>query len=211
MNRTLLPAFCLLSALLAAAPSARAVDGVGSAPTTVTVTVVPEERDGLRYARRVEVRAPGAASLVVESDHEGGRVLARVDQVVPLTGGRALLAGAATLNPGTRTLQVWLVAVRDGRVVLLDELAFTVAEAAPLGGVVRTRGRVRVMIPAPAMDRREIEEWELSVHEQEVDRPRMRFRPLRHAREGVAAGRRIAWIDVDAARDRFVTGTWGRR
>lgn len=209
MNRTLLPALCLVSALVAVDLDARAVEGDGAPESTVTVSVVPEEREGMSYARRVEVRAPGVEALVRETDTAEGRVLARVTQVWPLPDGRALLAGTATLSDGTHTLQVWLVSVQEGRVALLDELSFTAAREAPLGGVVRTRGRLRVMIPAPTPARAELEEWELSLHETEVDRARMRFRALQHAREGVRAGRRIAWIDVD--RDRFVTGSWNRR
>lgn len=208
MKRALVPAFCLLSALGLVGLDAHAVGDETAAESTVTVAVVPEEREGMSYARRVEVRARGAEALVRETDHEGGRALARVSEVWPLPDGRALLAGTATLAEGTRTLQVWLVAVREGRVTLLDELSFTTSTRAPLGGVLRTRGRVRVMVPAP-VTRDELEDWELTLHEAEVDRGRMRFRALRHAREGVRAGRRIAWIDV--ANDRFVTGTWGRR
>jgi hypothetical protein len=211
MRPPLFPALLLATALLAAAPDARAVEGETAAESTVTVTVVPESRDGISYARRVEVRAPGMEALVRESDADGGRMLASVTEVYSLPHGRALLAGTATLSEGTRTLQVWLVATRGGRVVLLAELSFTAAHAAPLGGVVRTRGRYRVMIPAAQPVRAELEEWELTVHEAEVDRERMRFRALQHSRAGLRAGRRIAWIDVDPARDRFVSRTWNRR
>lgn len=196
-------------ALALSAPDALAVEGAPE--TTVTVRVDPAAENGMTFARRVEVHARGAAALVRDTDPDAGVMLARMDRVWPLSEGRAVVSGEAVLGDGTRTMQVWLIAVRDGRVSLLDELSLTVARRAPLGAVVQTRGRVRVMIPAPAQSRAEVEEWELVVHEQETDRERMRFRPLLHSRDGVRAGRRIAWVDVDLTRDRFVTRMVRRR
>lgn len=206
--RSMLGPLLGLALALSGAP-AQAVEGAPA--TTVTVHVEPATEGNLSFARRVEVRARGAAALVRETDADAGVMLARMQRVWPLPDGRAVVAGEAVLGESTRTMQVWLIAVRDGRVTLLDELTLTVARAAPLGGVVETRGRVRVMVPAPAVARAEIEEWELVVHEQEADRERLRFRPLLHSREGVRAGRRIAWVDVDLTRDRFVTRASRRR
>lgn len=195
----------LLALSLCLGGEARAVGGPEGAEPTVVLRVVPARADGMEFAQRVEVIARSAAPLVRETDTDAGEVLAQMRRVVPLAEGRALISGEAILGDETHTLQVWLVAVRDGRVELLDELSLSVARRAPLGGVVRTRGQVRVMIPAPSQSRAEVEEWELMIHGTEADRERMRFRPLFHSREGVRAGRRIAWVDVDLTRGRFVT------
>lgn len=205
------PVLAVFVAAALAAPEARAVEGVSAVESTVTVRVEPAEGGGLRYARRVEVHARGAQALVRESDADAGVMLARMNRVWPLSDGRAVVSGEAVLGEGTRTMQVWLIAVDGGQVRVLDELSLTVSRRAPLGGVVETRGRVRVMIPAPASSRVELEEWELTIHDEEADREGLRFRPLVHSREGVRAGRRIAWVDLDLANGRFVTRGAHRR
>lgn len=201
----------LALSLTLTSPLAQAIEGAESVESTVTLRVEGDARDGMTFARRIEVHARGARPLVRESDAEAGTMLARMSRVWPISNGRAVVAGEAVLGEGTRTLQVWLISVQDGEVRLLDELSLTVARTAPVGGVVQTRGRVRVMIPAPTASRSEIEEWELTIHEEETDREHMRFRPLVHGREGVRAGRRIAWVDLDLARGRFVTRGSHRR